>query len=119
VTIFLKNLGELMVSYLKSVEKHASDIPYIAFKLYNNIVVPSNWVDLEPYQPKRGVAEVNFRILKKVSMTSASPLSSFCSNACNNIPSMAWVSYKKSSIPIPISLSSSPTCDMDFMSRTK
>jgi hypothetical protein len=98
-----------MVSYLKSVEKHMSDIPYIAFKLYSNIVVPS-WVDLDPC-PKRGVVEVDFSILKKVSMISVSSPSSFCWNACNNIPSMAWVSHKKSSIPTSISFPSSPTCE--------
>jgi hypothetical protein len=52
VTIFLKIRG-LMVSYLKSVEKHAFDIPYIDFKLYSNIVVPS-WVDLDPLSKERG-----------------------------------------------------------------
>jgi hypothetical protein len=75
VIIFLKKLGDLMVSYLKSVEKHVYDIPYISFKLYNNIVVPS-WVDLDPC-PKRGVMEAYFRLLKKVSTISTSSPSSF------------------------------------------
>ena len=66
MTIFLNKLGVLMVSYIKSVEKHASDIPYIAFKLYSNIVVPS-WVDLDPC-PKRGVVEAYFRLSKMVSL---------------------------------------------------
>lgn len=42
-----------MVNYLRIVKKHAFDIPYIAFKLYSNIVVLS-WVDLDPC-PKSGV----------------------------------------------------------------
>jgi hypothetical protein len=99
-----------MGSYLKSVEKHTSDIPYISLKLYNNIVVPI-WVDFDPYQPKRGVAEVDFRLSKKVSTRFVSSPSSFYWNSCNTIPSMAWVSHKKSSIPISMSLPSSPTCE--------
>jgi hypothetical protein len=100
-----------MVSYLKSVEKHTFDIPSIVFKLYNNIVVPS-WVDLDPCtRPKTGVVEENFRISNKVSMTSTSSPNVLFWNASNNIPSMAWVSCKKSSISTSISLSSSPTCE--------
>jgi hypothetical protein len=59
-----------MVSYIKNIKKNASDITYIDFKLYSNIVVPS-WVDLDPC-PKRGVVEVYFRILKKVPIISTS-----------------------------------------------
>jgi hypothetical protein len=53
-----------MVSYLKSVEKHMSDIPYIAFNLYSNIIVPS-WVDLSNpcTRPNRRVVEANFKLL--------------------------------------------------------
>jgi hypothetical protein len=63
VIIFLKNLGDLMVSYLKSSRKHTSDISYIDFKLYSNIVVPS-WVDLVDSctGPNIGVMEAYFRI---------------------------------------------------------
>jgi hypothetical protein len=96
-----------MVNYLKSGEKHASGILYIAFNLYSNIVVPS-WVYLEPC-PKRGAVEAHFRFSKKVSTISVSSHSSFCQNAYNNIPSMAWVSRKKSSIPTPVSFPSSQT----------
>jgi hypothetical protein len=100
-----------MVSYLKSDEKNVSNIPYIDFKLYSSILVPS-WVDLDPCtQPKGGVVEAYFRLLKKLFMTSTSSPSSFCWNSCNNIPSMAWVSHKKSSIPTFISFPSSPTCE--------
>ena len=56
-----------MVSYLKSVEKHIPDIPYIDFKLYNNIVVP-NWVDFDTLGPKRGMVETYLRFWNKVSM---------------------------------------------------
>lgn len=55
-----------MVNYLSSVEKHTSNILYIAFEFCNDIVIPS-WVDLDPC-PNRVVMEANFRILKKVSM---------------------------------------------------
>jgi hypothetical protein len=72
-----------MVSYLKSLKKHASDIPYIVFKLYNNIVVPSS-VYLDACS-KSGVVEANFRLSKKVLMISASSPNSFCWNECNNI----------------------------------
>jgi hypothetical protein len=54
-----------MVKYLSSDEKHMYGIPYITFKLYNNMVVPS-WVDLDPC-PKRGVMKLYFNIPKKVS----------------------------------------------------
>ena len=68
--IFLKTSGGLMVSYLKSVKKHVSDILYIDFKLYSNVVIPS-WVDLDPFiRPKRGVVEADSRLSKKVSTTS-------------------------------------------------
>jgi len=52
-----------MVSYLNSAKKNTSDILYIDFKLYGNIFIHS-WVDLDPF-PMRGVAEENFRRLKK------------------------------------------------------
>ena len=66
---FLKKLGDLMVSYLKSSEKHAFDIPCFTFKLYSNIVVPSSvLLDVS----KRGVVEEYFRILKKVLAISTS-----------------------------------------------
>jgi hypothetical protein len=99
-----------MISYLKSVEKHTFDIPNIAFKLYSNIVV-HGWVDLEPCQPKRGVVEADFSISKKVSTISVLSPSSFCWNACNNIPYIAWVSCNKSYILTSISLLSSLTCE--------
>ena len=41
-----------MVIYFKSVEKHTFDMPYIYFKLYNKIIVPT-WTKLDPC-PKRG-----------------------------------------------------------------
>jgi hypothetical protein len=78
-----------MVSYLKSVEKHVSDIPYIAFKLYNNIFVPS-WVDLDPC-PKRRVVEVNFRLSKKVLMISVSSLVHFVGMHVTTFP--PWLGY--------------------------
>ena len=56
-----------MVHYLKSIKKHMFDMSFIAFKLYNNIVVPI-WVDFDWPGPKRGVVEADFRLLKKVSM---------------------------------------------------
>ena len=57
-----------MVScYLKSAEKHAFDMPNIDFMLYSNIVVPS-WVEFDQLGPKRGVVEVDFKLLKKVSV---------------------------------------------------
>ena len=96
-----------MVTYLSSVEKHMYGIPYIDFRLYNNIVSP-NWVDMDPC-PKKGVVEVNFKVLKKASTILASHPSSYCWNALNNIPSIACVSHNKSSIPTSISLFSSPT----------
>jgi hypothetical protein len=65
-----------MASYLSSVEKHMFDIPCITFNMYNNIVVPS-WVDLDPCLG-RGAVEVDFRILKKVSMIWQSFPSSYC-----------------------------------------
>lgn len=37
---FVKKLGYLMISYLKSSEKHAFGIPCFTFKLYSNIIVP-------------------------------------------------------------------------------
>ena len=52
-----------MVNYLSIVEKHAFDVPYIAFKLYNNVV----WVDLDPC-PNRGLVEAYFRLSKKASV---------------------------------------------------
>lgn len=55
-----------MVSYLRSDEKNMSNMLYIYFRLYNNIVVLS-LVDLET-APMRGVVETNFRLLKKVLM---------------------------------------------------
>ena len=64
-----------MVSYLSSVENCTSDIPYIAFKLYNHIVVPY-WVDLDPCL-KRGVVEVVFRLSNKASGILTSFLSSY------------------------------------------
>lgn len=37
-----QNIRDFMVtSYLNCVEKHAFDMPNIAFKLYSNIVVPN------------------------------------------------------------------------------
>ena len=72
--IFIKHSTNIF--YLNNVEKHMSNILYISFKLYNNIVVP-NWVGLDPF-PKRGVVEAYFRISKKVSTILGSVLSSFC-----------------------------------------
>ena len=66
VAIFLK-IRESMVNYLKSVEKHATSMPYIAFKLYSNIVVPSR-VKFDHLCPKRGVVESDLNISKKVSV---------------------------------------------------
>jgi hypothetical protein len=53
-----------MVSYLKSVVKHASDIPYIASKFYSNIVVPSS-VYLAEFctELNIGVVEEDFMLL--------------------------------------------------------
>ena len=53
-----------MVSYLKSSEKHTSNMLYIAFKLYSGIVFP-NCVDFDQPGPKRGVVEDNIMLLKK------------------------------------------------------
>ena len=61
-----KNIEVLMVSYINSVKKHESDTHYIAFKFYNNIVVPS-WVEFDPC-PKRGIIEENIKLSNKVSM---------------------------------------------------
>jgi hypothetical protein len=54
-----------MVIYLISSKKHASDIPYIDFKLHNNNVIPS-WEYLEPC-PNRGVVQGDSMLLMKVS----------------------------------------------------
>ena len=43
-----------MDNYLNLAEKFTSDMPYFAFKLYNNIVVP-NCVDFDWLGSKRGV----------------------------------------------------------------
>ena len=96
-----------MVTFLSSDKKHASNIPYIALKLYNNIVSP-NWVELDQC-PKRGMMEAYSMLSKKVSTTLTSLPISSCWNAFNNIPSMAWVFHNKSFIPSTISLLSSPT----------
>jgi hypothetical protein len=69
VTIFHIKLGALIVSFLKITEKHTSGILYIAFKLYNNIIVP-RWVYLKPF-PKRGVVEAYFMLSKNVLMISS------------------------------------------------
>ena len=52
-----------MVNYLNIVEKHEFDKPNFAFKLYDNIIVPS-WVDFDWLpSPKKGVVEANFMLL--------------------------------------------------------
>jgi hypothetical protein len=56
-----------MDNYLNIVEKHVLEMPNFSFKMYSNIVVP-NWVDFDRLGPKRGVVEVDFGILKKVSV---------------------------------------------------
>ena len=63
---FLKKLGDLMISYLQSSEKHTFGIPCFTFKLYSYIVVPSS-VLLDDPCPKRGVVEADFKLSKKVS----------------------------------------------------
>ena len=107
---FLKKIGDLMVNYLKSYEKQTFDIPYFTFNLYSNIVVPSS-VLLDVPSSKRGVVEEDFRLWNKVSSISTSSLSWFCWNASSDIPSMAWLSHNKSSIPTSTSLPPSPTCE--------
>ena len=54
-----------MINYLNNAKKHAFEIPYIYFKFYSNILVPS-CIDLDPCS-NRGLVEETFRILKKVS----------------------------------------------------
>ena len=106
----LKKLEDLMISYFKSYEKHVFDIPSFTFKLYSNIVVPSS-VLLDVPSSKKGVVEVDFKHWNKVSPISTSFPSSFCLNASNNIPSIASVSHKKSSIPTSTSLRPSLACE--------
>lgn len=91
---FLKTLGDLMNIYLKSSEKHVFDMPCFAFKLHNNIIVPS-WVLLDVPSSKREVVESYFKLWNKVSSISASSPRSFSWNESSNIPSMTWVSHKK------------------------
>ena len=74
---FLKKLWDLMISYLKSSKKHAFDIPFFTFKLYNNIVVASSLL-LDIPSSKRRVVEPYFRLWHKVSLISTSSPSSFC-----------------------------------------
>ena len=75
-----------MVYYHNSVKKNASNIPYIDFKLYDNIVV-SSWVELDPFS-KRGLVEAYLRLTKKESTILALFPSSSCWNEFKNIPSM-------------------------------
>ena len=58
---------QLMVSYLNITNKFASDMPYFAFKLYSNIVVP-NYVDFDRPGSKRGAVFADLRVSKKDSM---------------------------------------------------
>ena len=60
-----QNTRDLMVSYLKITEKHMLDMPYIDFKLYSNIFVPT-WIDFDQPIPNRGVVEDILRLSKKV-----------------------------------------------------
>jgi len=86
-----------MVSYLGSAKNHAFDIPYIDSRLCSKLFAPS-WVYIDPYL-KTGVDKAYINILNKVSMLwELSPIS-YCGNTFNNIPSMEWVSHKKSSVP--------------------
>ena len=60
-----------MATNLNIVEKFASDMPYFASKLYNNILVP-NYVDFDRPGSKRGLEFYVLRFLKKDSMIRAS-----------------------------------------------
>jgi len=61
----------LMATDLNIIEKSASDMPYFAFKLYSNIVVP-NYVKFDRPSSKKGVEFFILRLSKKDSMTGAS-----------------------------------------------
>ena len=56
-----------MVSYLDITETFVSHMPYVAFKLYNSIIVP-NCVDFDQLGSKRGVEFVVLRLSKKTSV---------------------------------------------------
>ena len=60
-----------MVSYNKITKKHTSDMPYFAFKLYSNIVVP-NYVEFDWPGSNRGVEFFVLRLSKKASVIQVS-----------------------------------------------